>query len=327
MCNKENYPYLISVGGIAYSASGAVIDLLREYEYLQVETTEFRPFIAGLDTLLPKIHKGMDVTNKEISHVYKKTRMLGCKRSFVEDLIHKGTMAVANNLTSLIPCYLNRKKFDYNSLYPEYSNATLELFENLKLLNENNCEDGLSKIIKNYLEKIFGDKGEKTVVLNQFLRPCSFTGSFVMKIKNTDIIKTIAELIPSIRIIVVIRDPRDLYCDIMQIPYRKNKLLYGKSIDYFVETYREIFSHTDSIIRESPENVIKIQFEDLIFNYAKSTETIENFLGLQEKAKSPLKYFDPKESISNTQMYTEYPNKHEIEKIEDELSKWLYDFY
>ena len=76
------------------------------------------------------------------------------------------------------------------------------------------------------------------------------------------------------------------------------------------------------------ENVKYIQFEDLIYKYDYTVNSIEKWLNLKStNHKETKKYFDPQESKKNTKTWLKYTNeKKNIKYIEKQLRNYLYDY-
>ena len=72
--------------------------------------------------------------------------------------------------------------------------------------------------------------------------------------------------------------------------------------------------------------VLRIRFEELIYEYEDSIRKIENFLHLGEH-KRPKTGFIPERSINNTQQSRLHPeDRAEVEYIEKELKDFLFPF-
>jgi len=174
------------------------------------------------------------------------------------------------------------------------------------------CEsEKFSQITKKYLEEVVKACGfdlTKNVFLEQ-LFTCTnpLDGShFFDEVKS----------------IVVDRDPRDIY---IQSNYLLNKHYFmfmpnSGSVDEFIKYYRLLHSH-----KVDAPNVLYVNFEDLMYRYDDTAAKMCDFLGSKHINKR--KYFHPEKSINNTMLYKRYPKmRAEIEKIEKELSEYLYDF-
>lgn len=126
-----------------------------------------------------------------------------------------------------------------------------------------------------------------------------------------------------ISIILVDRDPRDLYI--------LDKVYWGgngfpKDVKEFCEYYK-LIRCTKNIELQNKE-VLGIQFEDLIYKYEITKNNILDFLNLDTKDhKYMLKYFNPSISINNTQLWKKHPEFcKEIKYIEMNLKEYLYDY-
>jgi hypothetical protein len=126
-----------------------------------------------------------------------------------------------------------------------------------------------------------------------------------------------------LKVVVVDRDPRDYYIE----NYKKWKEGYiPQNIDQFIAVYKGIRKKIDQ--DESNDNILRIKFEDTIYNYAEFKSQINTFLDIKEEDHIlPLSEFNPKKSIENTQLWKKYniPPKI-ISKIEDELGIYCYHF-
>jgi len=124
-----------------------------------------------------------------------------------------------------------------------------------------------------------------------------------------------------LKVIVVDRDPRDLY--IRQRTLKDHVL--PNDPHQFCEYYKDIRPgiHTDT-----PANVLRIKFEDMIFDYKEMLEKILQFLNINSKHHvAPLSYFNPSISIKGTRMWEKYPEyKQDIDIISNELSEYLYTY-
>lgn len=129
---------------------------------------------------------------------------------------------------------------------------------------------------------------------------------------------------PETKIIIVDRDPRDMYV--------LNKSSWGEpyiptdNVNTFISWYKGIrFSQKKEI---ENKNVLFFHFEDLIFNYEISLSRLKQFLEFSDEEHIKKKvYFDPDKSIKNTYKFHNYPQwKDDILKIERELKDYCYNF-
>ena len=123
-------------------------------------------------------------------------------------------------------------------------------------------------------------------------------------------------------VFVVDRDPRDVfllnkYCWREEIcPMEVNQFC-----DWFIYA-RKAGNRSE----EKPHNVIKIQFEDIIYRYDEICKTIENVTGLNSNNHlNKFKKMNPKRSVANTRLWEKY-NDPDIVIIENRLKDYLYDY-
>lgn len=129
----------------------------------------------------------------------------------------------------------------------------------------------------------------------------------------------------SLKVIVVERDPRDVF--IANKYYGKEchgMVPYPIEVKEFCKMYK-MNRETEKEVNNS--NILRVRFEDLIYNYDKTLEKIYIFLDFSNKKHiNKLKKFNPEISISNTQLFLNKKYEKEIKVIEKELSKYLYKF-
>lgn len=126
-----------------------------------------------------------------------------------------------------------------------------------------------------------------------------------------------------LHVVVVDRDPRDYYIE--------NVLKYGegwvpRDIDKYIALYRSI--RKKLLMQSEHPNILRLRFEDTIYNYEEFSAKINSFLSLSvENHSYPQKYFDPKKSIHNTQLWKKGGvDMKVIDKIEDCLAEYCYPF-
>ena len=128
--------------------------------------------------------------------------------------------------------------------------------------------------------------------------------------------------VSDLKIIVVDRDPRDIF--IMEKEIWNGCVVPTENVEEFCKWYL----WTRNTLKSIPQNALKIQFEDMIYNYDKTISQIENFLGINRSNHVFLKQkFNPEVSKNNTQtwyLYNKY--KYEIEYIKKHLADYCYNF-
>lgn len=132
-------------------------------------------------------------------------------------------------------------------------------------------------------------------------------------------IKRYERYFSNITVIVVERDPRDIYL-------LEKYVWKGHTVPYYdIDTFCNWYIWTREMYEKSEKgNSIKIQFEDLIYEYDNTVKEIEHAIGLDEKQHiRKLQKFNPKISKNNTRLWEKY-NDSNIKIIESRLKKYCY---
>lgn len=125
-----------------------------------------------------------------------------------------------------------------------------------------------------------------------------------------------------VKCIVVRRDPRDLYLLAKQA-YHSEIPVPVENVDDFIMFYKNMIEDTKV---DDTGSILNINFEDLIYNYETTRKQIEQFVGISSHVRLH-EFFNPDQSINNTQLFHLYDNYHEdIQKIADALPLSLYPF-
>ena len=128
-----------------------------------------------------------------------------------------------------------------------------------------------------------------------------------------------------LKVIVVERDPRDVFLLNKYIWQQRNNCVpMPLEVNEFCEFYRNM---RESEIITTSDKVLRIKFEDLIYQYDRTVEKIEKFMGFSKKDHiNKFQRFDPNISIKNTQMFNAKEYHEESRIIEQKLKDYLYDF-
>ena len=124
-----------------------------------------------------------------------------------------------------------------------------------------------------------------------------------------------------VKVIIVDRDPRDLYIRQRSLP---DHVLPNNPYQ-FCQYYRDIRPPRDYV---APSNVLYVNFEDMIYNYDSMVKKVLDFLGIDESHHiSPRTHFNPDVSIRGTKMWNKYPEYvDDIKIIERELPEYIYHY-
>ena len=128
------------------------------------------------------------------------------------------------------------------------------------------------------------------------------------------------------KMIIVDRDPRDLY---ILNKYYWHKPPVSMVKPYFPtepQAFIDEWSRTITNYQNSA-HVLTVHFEDLVYNYEKTVDDIEKFLGLSGLEHETFTSFVPEKSIENTQSFLVKAEwNEEVQELKKQLSGCCYDF-
>lgn len=130
----------------------------------------------------------------------------------------------------------------------------------------------------------------------------------------------------NVKVVVVARDPRDVYfLNKYKHRSRNESVPLPTQVDDFCNYYKRM-RQSEKIVEN--DQILRINFEDLIYKYDETVKTIMDLLDLTEADHIRKKQqFKPEKSIENTQVYLNKPDfAEELAIIERELSDYLYEF-
>ena len=318
----------IAVSGYGYSGSSAVVDLLREFKNYKTLDFEFRLVKDphGIIDLECFLVDNWDVIRNDaaikdflsFSKVLDREDSRYFQRGF--DYKHKlkgvfsdQTKIYINNLTDVMYSG-NTMVFDYKLLRTSF------LLKRLKrkifrkdykqgMYLSRPSKDKFVYETKLYLENIFSKfaTDQDSIILDQCI--------------PTSNIKKSLNYFNNIKLIIIDRDPRDVYMELMnQNSLIGAELRESNNIEKYIKwfkTTRESEDITDAII-------LKISFEDLILDYANTVETIKEFLGTNVNHKYQYKFLNPEVSRNNIKLWKAFPDQDVMNKIYRELAGYCY---
>lgn len=137
----------------------------------------------------------------------------------------------------------------------------------------------------------------------------------------THCIDDISKYFDDMRLVIVDRDPRDVYLTGKYVLKTEDIPLEPHEFCDWFRGRRHSFSFNNS-------NVMEIRFEDMIYKYEETVKKIESFFGVSSNDHiNKKKYFKPEMSGNNTKLWNRYRGESEAMKlIEIELSEWLYQY-
>lgn len=128
--------------------------------------------------------------------------------------------------------------------------------------------------------------------------------------------------IKNLKVIVVDRDPRDLYI---------NQSLNGQHVlPKDPKIFARVYKDQRKMMRRIPTDlhVLQLKYEDLIYNYDDTVKQIMEFIGQDANHHIRKKQlFNPEVAIKNTKLWERFPQySEEIKVIEGTLKEFLYKY-
>lgn len=116
--------------------------------------------------------------------------------------------------------------------------------------------------------------------------------------------------------IIVDRDPRDSY--VAMAPHKHLAL----SVEDFILRFKAYRKAAEYHV-DATGKVLRLRYEDLIFNYEDTVSCVLNFLEVAPADHAdPLKYFNPDKSLRNVKIWKRNNNQADISLIKDALAAW-----
>ncbi len=333
---------IIAVDGFCWSGSGALVDLLSEFEnvklysnqnifsgnYTDVSKTkgnEFKFFINkhsifNLRDVFDKTNMEKDIAIKQfISYFYEKALSGESIDAFGGNFIKINIDFLENilDLDEYTKNYMKNKEYPYTLFgksVEEYKNCSFlydkckapYIFYKFKDISINEFDFYISNYIYDFFNNI---QSSNILVFDQM-----FSYSLKLDKMNYYIHKN------PIKEICVYRDPRDQYVAWYKESPNADIL---KSPQSFINFYKKFVIPK---IKLSSENRLCIKFEDLIFNYDKTVKKICDFINIETIEHIDKKQiFIPEISEKNIGIHEDFHDQTIIEEIKRKLYDYCYD--
>lgn len=337
----NNMDKIIVSSGYMGSGSSAVTDLVSEFKDCQNEHKSYEYIMLhcpnGLFDLEDKLLLGNNAlrSDEAIRSFEEQMKKLYDKKYWWVGNYKK---IIGPNFKKITDKFIsNIQEFNFSSYWYTHEEVNSKMFFKLvlrkpiKMLFKNKkfnkilkYDDGMRisfvkendfyKYAHDYIYEIVEEvsKGNKNVILDQFLLPFN-----LYRVDNY--------FDDKLRVIVVERDPRDVFILNKYIyPEKQIEVPFPTDVEMFCEFYRKM---RESEKECNSNKILRIKFEDLIYNYDKMIEEITSFLGFKAADHINKKSrFNPDISIKNTQLFRKKEYADEVKVIEKELSNYLYDF-
>lgn len=332
----------VNVAGFFYSGSSAVVDLLKEFKPVYESNAEIR-FIKdpyGIADMEDKLINHWELINSsaaisDFKEMCRKGARYG-KGLFspmghsYEKTISPDFMKITEQyISDLVDFYYHADYYHYKFKKP-YHKYVIDRYRwaieyltkgKIKFANRNTeicyfshpSQEQFNKATQNYFESLFNehisDGEHNIIVLDQAVSP-----------NNTQVIH---RYFKNSKMIIVDRDPRDMFVDEIQWGVNLDKY---ETKDAAIRFAKKTKALRDGIIYDN--DVILIRFEDLIINYDRTVEEIISFLGInKEDHVYKQKYLIPSRSIKNIGIWRKYYDEcaSSIDTISEMLPEMLYD--
>ena len=161
--------------------------------------------------------------------------------------------------------------------------------------------------IDNLCERFPQNEKTEYVVVDQMVAP-NYPERYLRYVNN-------------LKIIVVDRDPRDLYIYTCNL----GDHILPKEPHQFCVQYRDM---RRSVGKIDPTKVMYVSFEDMIYKYDEMVNKVLDFIGISpDHHLFPRTHFDPSKSIKGTKLWEKYPQYEDAVKIiEQELPDFIYQY-
>lgn len=321
------------VAGYGWSGSSAVVDLLKEYVNTFEADIEFRlikdPY--GIDNLYNNIFFKGDPLNydtairdfiwyaRKLYHTPKKLSFeagLGYEQFFGKEFI-----LTTDNYINSITDYkytstwwmFDFKKTKYEILKRKIKNKILrDKVNNDKMFLITISEEEFIQKTKTYINNLFYSYAEKYNVRHIVLDQAVAIVNCIQEMRYID----------ECKLIIVDRDPRDIYADLLN---GKNLLGYDLSETRDANKYvkwHHAWRRKNSQFINDPR-ILFLNFEDLVISYKSTVEKIEDFLGLKSEQHVKKKvFFNPDLSKKNIGIWKDILSEAELNILDNELKEY-----
>ena len=301
---KSSFQYILSLQGFGYSGHTALIDLLREFSPILVPT---------------------DITHKDTDEVYVKDggfeyEIMRAAGGIVEmeKYITDSVNIIQNTaaLQRMIKLLLGNPFLKKND---RCRNLTLAFIRSLVVVSLTDIERPFFNM--HLFEYNYGIFYLKKMALKEYRR---HAGNFLINICNEyyregkriilldHLFSSLGlsedakrDYLPNIKTIVLYRDPRDVYSQIMMIQAE----VVPRTPKEFVEWYRLQMQIFDTQKKEC----LLIGFEDLIVDYDNVVNNVMDYLNLDpSEHRYKFNCLDPKVSIKNVGLWRKFPERIEV---------------
>jgi len=328
-CESASVPRVICLTGFGHSGSGAVADLLSEYDGVTVQG-----FIDKNGSLRQTSGMEFDIL-RHAGGLFDLEKAVLSQNPFLQD-------AAVKSFMSLVAYYYYDSRCYYREALLKGARGVLDEIIDCKCPTKNGYE-------YNPHLRMLGDKGfdllfgcgklkqalfslrqmqeaeyrslVRRFILSMYPHMASSEYLLLDQIVSdcTADIKRYEEYLGPIKLMAVYRDPRDVFAT--------GLILHEDWIPHdassFVRWYRR---QVEPYLSLSHDDYKLIRFEDLVLNYETTIKAIEGFVGIQSTAHNmQFKSFDPEVSSKNVGLYRSIDDAKNLTLISRELREFCFN--
>lgn len=330
---------IIGICGLGFSGSGAVLDLLHEYDDVdgfsecEMSICYYPDGIEDLDYHLNTCYSRYMSSDAAIYSFEKMIRArFGHNKGLRQPVYAKKIMDLTRQYISDI----SQIEWKGSWGYRDYNDGPLKIFINCNILqrisllihkvfNKNIQLAPLKTMRLSILPEDFDIRTKRYII--DVLKSIGYSDNkkrFVVdQLFSGDNPEKSFKYFDNPYAIIVKRDPRDTYLLAKNMVKVYAGWIPTDDVSQFIEYYRRIYGN---IRYSNLKRVLIIQYEDLIYKYNDTVKMIEAFCGIHLHTREK-KYFNPEYSRRYTQLIKNYPkDKEAIQQIERELQQYIYQF-
>lgn len=326
----------ILVCGYGWSGSGAVVDLLKEFKGYIGPNIEFRLIRDrfGVRDLEFNLTEGWDMLNadlaikdflwfaKTLGHIRQKHTFdtgLSYEKLIGKEFITATEEYVASFIKNEYKSWWHYFSFRRSRIERAFGKLLQCLhvcpLEETLYLTEKISKSQFYDLTKQYMDNIFipyAEKNDSTTILLDQAVPPHLPECGLDYFRNS-------------KVIVVDRDPRDIYAELVAYKVMIGKDMSKKDDAEKYITWFNALRKNKKIIDSNPD-ILSLRFEDVILSYSESVEKIMNYIG--EKKENHIeerKFFNPVFSKKNIGKWKNYPNRKVMDEIKEALLEFCFD--
>lgn len=320
---------IISIGGSVSTGSTPWINIVSAYEEVRVLEGELRIGESGLYNIASQIYAQETPTEDEFLEVKKSLIGFGQKIPTASRLAFSLLLRLPGAPPSIIhkvnQYRSGKRSYDKRlpgfSLYSKNMLKELELFvneaESLEISTRNLKIKKLMDTYFSSLKKCISN--DKKVVIDQLITPrLLFDERYGC---------VISDILSDVKIIVVRRDPRDQFIDlVLKKKKRYHTMPPSEAAACFVNEYLPRYERMSAMLENcDPNKIADVWFEDIFFDFETALSKLESFTGLKKRP-TAFNCFDFSDAFLKVKMHESEAFSKETDFIKDKMKRHLYRY-